>query len=135
GGNVSGKRDHQKQTGIYPPRRENLSDSAFFAKAHRTGTPEKPNQLRTRIHHRIMEVKFTSELGDLDLSEIKISMQESNSKISDQKFSKFMFPFEIMASQEFIKNYGDYVSYETTGLQNMIPGFLSLEGKVHEAKL
>jgi len=82
-----------------------------------------------------MEVKFTSDLGELDLSEIKISMQESNSKISDQKFSKFMFPFEIKASQEFIKNYGDYVSYETTGLQNMIPGFLSLEGKVHEAKL
>lgn len=82
-----------------------------------------------------MEVKFTSDLGELDLSEIKISMQESNSKVSDQKFSKFMFPFEIMASQEFIKNYGDYVSYETTGLQNMISGFLSLEGKVHEAKL
>ena len=82
-----------------------------------------------------MEVKFTSELGELNLSEIKLSTQENNSKVSDTKFSKFMFPFDINVTQEFLKNYGDYVSFETTNFKNKIPGFLTFENKVHDAFL
>ncbi len=82
-----------------------------------------------------METKFISEFGELDLSEIKTTTQENNSKVSDQKFSKFMFPFDILVTQDFIEKHGDYLSYESSNLKNKISGYLVHEGKVHDGEL
>ncbi|MDR2205739.1 MAG: hypothetical protein LBE36_06265 [Flavobacteriaceae bacterium] len=82
-----------------------------------------------------MEIKFTSEFGELDLTNAKISIEENNSKVSDTMFTKYTLPFETYATQDFLQKYGDYVSYETANLKNKISGFLQLEGKVHNAVL
>jgi len=81
-----------------------------------------------------METKFISEFGVEDLSDIKINVQENNSKVADTMFSKFTLPFDRKATPEFIKMYGDYVSNESNNLKNLIPGFLQFENKIHEAK-
>lgn len=82
-----------------------------------------------------MEQKLITDMGEFDLQPIKFSTQENNSRVSDQKFSKFMLPFEFYATQDFLEKYGDYVSYEAINLKNEIPCFLVLEGKIHDAKL
>lgn len=82
-----------------------------------------------------MEIKFISSLGPLDLSNVNISIQENNSKVSDTMFTKYTLPFDFYATQEFLRNYGDYVSYETTDLQNKVPGYFQFENKVQEADL
>jgi hypothetical protein len=83
-----------------------------------------------------MEVKFFSNNNKvLDLSKQKVSVQESNSKVSDKMFSKFMFPFEIYMDEEFIASFGDYESYETTDLESKIDGYLLFENNLHEASL
>lgn len=82
-----------------------------------------------------MEIKFISSLGPLDISNVNISIQENNSKVSDTMYTKYTLPFQINANQEFLRNYGDYVSYETTNLQNRVPGYLQFENKVQEADL
>ena len=82
-----------------------------------------------------MESKLITDVGEFDLSAIKFSTQENNSRVSDQKFSKFMLPFEFYATQDFLDKYGDYVSYEAVNLQNEIKCFLVHENKIHDAKL
>ena len=83
-----------------------------------------------------METKFFADNGtELDLSNIKISLQETNSKMSDQLFSKFMFPFEIYIDDEFLAAFGDYLSYENSDLDNVIKGNLLFENKTQEATL
>lgn len=81
-----------------------------------------------------METKFISEFGVEDLSNVKISVEENNSKLADTMFSKFTLPYERKATAEFIKMYGDYVSNESNNLKNLVPGFLQFENKIHEAK-
>lgn len=82
-----------------------------------------------------MEVKFISDYGVLDLAGIKISVQESNAKVSDTLFTKFTFPFDVYADQEFLDNYGDYTSFESSELLNRIPGQMVFENKLYEAVL
>ncbi|KFF26846.1 hypothetical protein [Chryseobacterium vrystaatense] len=83
-----------------------------------------------------MEVKFfTNSNRILDLSKQKVSVQESNSKVNDKMFSKFMFPFEIYMDEEFINSFGDFDSYETFGLDSKIEGFLLFENYLHEGRL
>ncbi len=83
-----------------------------------------------------MEIKFFSSNNKvLDLSKQKVSVQESNSKVSDKMFSKFMFPFEIYMDEEFINSFGDFDSYETYGLNSNIEGYLLFENYLHEARL
>lgn len=83
-----------------------------------------------------METKFITDDGAvLDISSQKISVQENNSKVSDQTFSKIMFPFETLADENFIEQFGDFVSYETSGLETEIPGHLDFEGKLSPSKL
>lgn len=82
-----------------------------------------------------MATKFISDLGELDLSKVNYSIQEENSRVNDQQFTKFMFPFETYATDEFLTNYGDYASYNSANLRNKISGYLLIENKCHEAIL
>ena len=82
-----------------------------------------------------MKIKFFTEKGVLDLSNINISTQEENSKLSDKNFSKFTFPFEVYIDDDFIKTFGDYLSYENWEIKKEIPGKLFFEGRVQDAKL
>lgn len=82
-----------------------------------------------------MEIKFYTEKGILDLSNQKISFQESNSKMNDNQLTKFTFPFELLIDEDFINTFGDYMSHENWNLQKIISGKLLSEGKVHDAKL
>lgn len=82
-----------------------------------------------------MEIKFFTEKGVLDLSNQKISFQESNSWLNDKQLTKFTFPFEIFIDDEFLIAFGDYISHESWDLDKEIEGYLLFEGRVHEAKL
>ncbi|MEC5157025.1 hypothetical protein [Chryseobacterium sp. MP_3.2] len=83
-----------------------------------------------------MKTIFLAESGAaLDISKQKISVLESNSKVSDQSFSKIMFPFEAIVDENFIEEFGDFVSYETTDLETKVLGNLEFEGKISTSKL
>lgn len=82
-----------------------------------------------------MEIKFFSENVVLDLTSQNISVQETNSKLADKLFSKFTFPFEIVLDGEFLRYFGDYISFDSRDLAKEIKGILFFEGKSHEAKL
>lgn len=83
-----------------------------------------------------MKTIFIGDNGKvLDITKQKISVQENNSKVSDQSLSKIMFPFETMVDENFIREFGDVASYETTDLDTDIPGNLEFEGKISTAKL
>lgn len=82
-----------------------------------------------------MEIKFFAENKVLDLSNQKISIQENNYKVSDKMFTKYMFPFEIYQEEEFKNTFGDFESYETFGVDNIIPGPLLFENSLTDAKL
>jgi len=81
-----------------------------------------------------METKFISELGSEDLTNIPISVEESNSKVADSMFTKFTLPFESVASADFIAMYGDYLSNESNNLKNKIVGKFQFENKLHDAE-
>lgn len=82
-----------------------------------------------------MEIKFFAENKVLDLSNQKISIQENNYKVSDKMFTKYMFPFEIYQEEEFKEAFGDFESYETFGVDNIISGPLLFENSLTDAKL
>lgn len=82
-----------------------------------------------------MNTYFQSENGILDLSEVKFSIQENNSKVSDSLFTKFTLPFSKNMNEEFIKMFGDYLSFSSSGLINKISGQFFHENKSHEAVL
>lgn len=82
-----------------------------------------------------MEIKFFAGNKILDLSKQKISVQENNSKVSDKMYTKYMFPFEIYMDEEFKESFGDFESYETFGVENVISGPLLFEKSLSEAKL
>lgn len=80
-----------------------------------------------------MEIKFISEFGIQDFENVELTIQESNSRTSDVLFSKFTFPFNHYANAEFIKQYGDYKSYEAINLKNKISGQFVFENKIYDA--
>ena len=82
-----------------------------------------------------MEIKFYTGEKILNLSGQKITVQDSNSRMSDKMFSKYFFPFEIYMNEEFINNFGDFESYDSLDLENTFEGTLLFENKIHEAKL
>lgn len=82
-----------------------------------------------------MEVIFYSDKGILNLSSLKISFQEENSKLNDKQLTKFTFPFEVYMDDDFIRTFGDYISHENIDLEKFINGHLLFEGKMYEAKL
>lgn len=82
-----------------------------------------------------MEIKFFTEEKILDLSGQKITVQDSNSRMSDKMFSKYFFPFEIYMNEEFVNTFGDYESDDSANLQSIFKGTLLFENKIHEAKL
>lgn len=82
-----------------------------------------------------MEIKFYTEEKILDLSGQKITVQDSNSRMSDKMFSKYFFPFEIYMDEEFVNAFGDYESDDAANLQSIFKGTLLFENKIHEAKL
>lgn len=82
-----------------------------------------------------METKLFLDKGIVDISHINISVQEKNSKVSDQLFSKYMFEFNLNMTPYLMKVLGDYVSYETKNLQNRIPFLLLFENRIHDAFL
>lgn len=82
-----------------------------------------------------MEIKFFSGKKILDLSKQKVSIQESNSKVSDKMSTKYMFPFEIYMDEEFKAAFGDFESYEASGLENNVEGLQLFENSISEAKL
>ena len=82
-----------------------------------------------------MEIKFFTERGVLDFSSKKISVQESNSRLSDKTLTKFTFPFEFYMDEDFISQFGDYRSHESHHLVKSMKGYLLFEGRVHEAVL
>ena len=82
-----------------------------------------------------MDIKFYTGEKILNLSGQKITVQDSNSRMSDKMFSKYFFPFEIYMNEEFINNFGDFESYDSLDLENTFEGTLLFENKIHEAKL
>lgn len=82
-----------------------------------------------------MEIKFFTEEKELNLSGQKITVQDSNSRMSDKMFSKYFFPFEIYMNDEFVNAFGDYESDDSSDLQNEFEGVLLFENKIHQAKL
>lgn len=82
-----------------------------------------------------MEIKFFTEDKILDLSGQKITVQDANSRMNDQMFSKYFFPFEIYMDEEFINSFGDYESDDAYELEETFEGTLLFENKIHKAKL
>lgn len=82
-----------------------------------------------------MEIKFFTEEKVLDLSSLKISVNESNSMVSDKMFTKYFFPFEIYIDEEFKTAFGDYDSYDSYNLNKTIEGTLLFVGKIYNAKM
>ena len=82
-----------------------------------------------------MEIKFFSAGKIMDLSGQKVSVSESNSKVSDKISTKYLFPFEFYMDEEFKKTFGDYSSYDSYNLPKMIDGQLLYENIYRIAKL
>ena len=82
-----------------------------------------------------MEIKFFAGGKVLDLSGKQISVSEKNSKVSDQMFTKYLFPFEIYMDEEFKRVFGDYSADDADELEKIISGQLLFENVYHEAKL
>lgn len=82
-----------------------------------------------------MEIKFFAGGKILDLSGKQISVAEKNSKVSDQMFTKYLFPFEIYMDEEFKRTFGDYSADDAFELEKIITGNLLFENVYHEAKL
>lgn len=82
-----------------------------------------------------METKFFNDKFTLDLTKQKMNLQENNSRFNDKSFTKFTFPFDCYIEDQFVHYVGDYMSYENTGLQNVISGIFLHENKLSEAKL
>lgn len=82
-----------------------------------------------------METKFFNDDFTLDLTKQKMNLQENNSRFNDKSFTKFTFPFDAYIEDQFVHYVGDYMSYENTGLQNVILGIFLHENKLSEAKL
>lgn len=82
-----------------------------------------------------MEIKFLSNGKVLDLSGQKLSVSESNSKVSDKMFTKYLFPFEFYMDEEFKLSFGDYSSYDAYNLPKEIPGFMYYNNVYSEAKM
>lgn len=83
-----------------------------------------------------MNTYFQTDSGFiLSLDDVKISVQENNSKVSDSLFTKFTLPFQKKINEEFINMFGDYLSFETTNLVNKISGQFYFENKSNDATL
>ncbi|AZA93056.1 Uncharacterised protein [Chryseobacterium nakagawai] len=83
-----------------------------------------------------MEIYFyTNNNKVLNLSGQKISVRESNYKISKAITTKFTFPFEFYMDEEFLLAFGDFVSLESSELDSIIDGHFLFESKLYEAKL
>lgn len=82
-----------------------------------------------------MEIKFYTQKGVLDLSNVKFSTQEENSMMSDRTFTKFFFPFTVNVDDAFYQTFGDYLSDESKDMEVIIDGLLFHENKTHKAKL
>lgn len=82
-----------------------------------------------------MEIKFYTEKGVLDLSNVQFSTQEENSMMSDRIFTKFFFPFEVDIDDSFFHAFGDYLSDESWDVDVVVDGLLFHENKTFKAKL
>lgn len=82
-----------------------------------------------------MEIKFFTEEKVLDLSGQKITIQDSNSRMSDKMFTKYFFPLDYYMNDEFINTFGDYESDDAAQLQTSFVGPLLFENKIHQAEL
>jgi hypothetical protein len=82
-----------------------------------------------------MEIKFISNNKVLDLAGQKLSVSESNSKVSDKMFTKYLFPFEFYMDEEFKRVFGDYSSPDAYKLPKIIEGYLFYENKYNLAKM
>ncbi|MHA7822455.1 hypothetical protein ACVVIH_06805 [Chryseobacterium arthrosphaerae] len=82
-----------------------------------------------------MEIKFFTDKGVIDLSNIKFSTQEENSMMHDKTLTPFFFPFEIYLDDVFLNTFGDYISHENKNIDTVIDGLLFFENKTHKAKL
>ena len=82
-----------------------------------------------------MATKFYNDDVVIDLTNQKLNLQENNSRFSDKSFTKFTFPFDTYIEDQFVHYVGDYMSYETGGLTNVIEGIFLHENKLSEAKL
>lgn len=82
-----------------------------------------------------MEIKFISEGRSLDLSGKELSVSESNSKISDKMFTKYLFPFDFYMDDKFKREFGDYSSFDAFNLPKSISGQILYENSYRLAKL
>ena len=82
-----------------------------------------------------METKFYNDDLVIELRKQKMNLQENNSRFNDKSFTKFTFPFDTYIEDQFVHYVGDYMSYETAGLKNVIDGVFLHENKLSEAKL
>lgn len=82
-----------------------------------------------------MEIKFYTDKGVIDLSNIDFSTQEENSMMSTKTLTPFFFPFEVYLDDVFLNTFGDYSSYESKNLETNIEGLLFFEDQTYKAKL
>lgn len=80
-----------------------------------------------------MEIKFFSKGKILDLSGQKISVSESNSKLSDKMLTKYLFPFDFYMDDEFKATFGDYSAFDSYDLPKTIEGKLLYENVYSDA--
>lgn len=82
-----------------------------------------------------MEIKFLANGKELDLSGQKLSVSESNSKLSDKIFTKYLFPFEFYMDEEFKRSFGDYSSFDSYNLPKVIDGHMLYDNVYSLAKM
>lgn len=82
-----------------------------------------------------MDVKFFANGKVLDFKGQKLSIQENNSMVSDNVFTKYVFPFDFYIDEDFIGFFGDVGSPEFELENSVFNGFFTINGKLHEATL
>lgn len=81
-----------------------------------------------------MKTKFITSDFVLDLSGVNYSVQEFNTKISEDVFAKFFFPVEIPIDDRVVSFLGDYQSYEAVIPTNQYTGYLQFEDKISKGQ-
>lgn len=77
-----------------------------------------------------MEIKFYGQNYVLDLSKTPLTIQESNSMVSDTMFTKFIFPYEIELNEDVLIKIGDWGSYHSD-LETIEKGHFFIENRSH----
>lgn len=82
-----------------------------------------------------MRDKFTTPEFELDLSNIEITIEETNPRYKDYLSTKFTLPFDFNIDEHLSSKMSDYSSVQSLILKQKHHGLLTLDGRVKEATL